>query len=120
MLELSQSPRVADDRHDRPGMNQYLLAMSHELRTPLNAVIGMSGLLLDGELSAKQRQYVKGIHGAGETLATILNDVLDLSRMLTGRLVIEPIPFDPKSMVEETARILSDRAEERALTLRVD
>ncbi len=120
MLEMSEQPRMADERQDRPGINQYLLAMSHELRTPLNAVIGMSGLLLDGELSAKQRHYVKGIHAAGETLAAILNDVLDLSRSLTGRLVIEPIPFDLRSMVEETAKILSTRAEERSLTLRVD
>src|SRR5262245_46031783 len=119
MLEASQSPATADERSDRPGVNQYLLAMSHELRTPLNAVIGMSGLLLDGELSAKQRHYVKGIHSAGESLATILNDVLDLARTLTGRMVIEPIPFDLKSMVEETARLLSARAEERSLTLRV-
>src|SRR5688572_23852296 len=82
----------------RPELTHYLLAMGHELRTPLNAVIGMSGLLLDGELSSKQRQYVRGIHSAGESLAAIVNDVLDFSRTLVNRLLLEPISFDLKSM----------------------
>lgn len=104
----------------RPGVDDYLLAMGPELRAPLNAVIGTSGLLLDGDLSDQQRQHVRSIHAAGESLATILNDLMDLSRLLQSGLPIEPIPFDLRSMVEETAKALSPRAEERGLPLRVD
>ena len=104
----------------RPGVNDYLLAMGHELRAPLNGVIGMSGLLLDGDLTAQQRQYVKSVHSAGECLGAILNDILDLARVASSRLIVEPIPFDLKSMIEETASVLTPRAAERGLGLRVD
>jgi CheY-like chemotaxis protein/HPt (histidine-containing phosphotransfer) domain-containing protein len=123
---MTDAPRPTTDSvpapptDGRPGISDYVLAMGHELRAPLNAVIGMSGLLLDGELSSRQRQYVRSIHAAGESLSTILADLLDLSRLLAGGLPIEPIPFDLRSMVEETAKVLSPRAEERNLALRVD
>jgi CheY-like chemotaxis protein/HPt (histidine-containing phosphotransfer) domain-containing protein len=104
----------------RPGVTEYLLAMGHELRAPLNTVIGMSGLLLDSELSDLQRQYVRNVHAAGEMLGTIINDVLDLARVSNARLQVEPIPFDLKSMIEETASALTARANERGLALRVD
>lgn len=105
---------------ERPGVTEYLLAMGHELRAPLNGVIGMSGLLLDSELTAQQRQYVRSVHSAGESLGAILNDILDLARVATARLIVEPIPFDLKSMIEETASVLTPRAAERGLALRVD
>ena len=110
--------RPSSDR--RANIGEYLLAMSHEIRAPLNAVIGMSGMLLDSELSENGRQSAKAVHAAGESLATILNDLLDLSRVAAGRLVIEPIPFDLKSTIEETASVLSPRANDRGLALRVD
>lgn len=113
-------PEPARTPEGGPGVNDYLLAMSHELRAPLNTVIGMSGLLLDGDLSSAQRQYVRSIHAAGEGLGTIINDVLDLCRVASSRVVIEPIPFDLKSMIEETAKVLTPRANERGLALRVD
>ncbi len=118
-------PRLADPgplphRNGRPGVSDYLLAMSAELRAPLNSVIGMSGLLLDGDLGDRQRQYVRSIHSAGERLSSTLNDLLDLARIQAGRLPIEPIGFDLQSMVEETAGVLSAAAADRGLALRVD
>ncbi len=118
MTELNQQPREASEA--RPGIGEYLLSMSPQLRAPLNAVIGTAGLLLEDDLSEKQRQYVNTIHAATEGLSSTLNDLLDLARIAAGRLVIEPIPFDLKSMIEETASVLSPRANERGLALRVD
>jgi HPt (histidine-containing phosphotransfer) domain-containing protein len=105
---------------ERVGLSAYLLAMSHELRAPLNAIIGMSGLLLEGDLESRERQYVRSIHAAGEGLSTVLNDVLDLSRIAADDLTIEPIGFDLRSLVDETARALTPRAEQRGLALNVD
>ena len=118
MTGINQQP--SETAAARPGIGDYLLSMSHHLRAPLNAVIGTSGLLLEDDLSEKQRQYVNTIHAASEGLSAALNDVLDLARVSAGRLVIEPIPFDLKSMIEETASVLSPRANERGLALRVD
>ncbi|MBM4186178.1 MAG: hypothetical protein FJ206_02595 [Gemmatimonadetes bacterium] len=111
---------IASTSEQAPTVGEYLLAMSHEVRAPLNAVIGMSALLLDGELTEKHRQYARSVHKAGESLAAVLNDLIDLSRVAADRLAIEPIPFDLRSMVEETASVLSPRAAERGLGLRVD
>ncbi len=118
MTGINQQP--SETAAARPGIGDYLLSMSHQLRAPLNAVIGTSGLLLEDDLSEKQRQYVNTIHAASEGLSATLNDVLDLARVSAGRLVIEPIRFDLKSMIEETASVLSPRANERGLALRVD
>ena len=118
MTGINQQPNETSTA--RPGIGEYLLSMSPQLRAPLNAVIGMSGLLLDDELSEKQRHYVKTMHAAGEGLSSTLNDLLDLARVSAGRLVIEPISFDLKSMIEETASALSTGATERGLALRVD
>ncbi len=118
MTGINQQPREASEA--RPGIGEYLLSMSAQLRAPLNAVIGTSGLLLEDDLSEKQRQHVNTMHAAAEGLSSTLNDLLDLARIAAGRLVIEPIPFDLKSMIEETASVLSPRANERGLALRVD
>lgn len=124
MTDIERDSKQATPRPgstpQRPGVNDYLLAMGHELRAPLNGVIGMSGLLLDGDLTAQQRQYVKSVHSAGESLGAILNDILDLARVASSRLIVEPIPYDLKSMIEETASVLTPRAGERGLGLRVD
>ncbi len=104
----------------RANVGEYLLAMSHEIRAPLNAVIGMSGMLLDSDLGERSRQYAKSVHSAGESLAAILNDLLDLSRVTAGRLAVDPIAFDLRSTIEETASALTPRANDRGLALRVD
>jgi len=118
--ETHPSDLQGNDTLSLPEMSEYLLAMRHELRAPLNAIIGMSALLLDDDVTLRQAQYVKSVHAAGESLSVILNDVLDLASVAANRLAIEPIPFDLKSMIEETASALAPKANERGLALRVD
>ena len=72
----------------------FLATMSHEIREPMNGVIGMTRLLLDTPLTDEQRSYVEAVHEAGQSLLTIINDILDLSRMEAGALELDCVDFD--------------------------
>src|SRR5262249_38802172 len=84
----------------------FLANMSHETRTPMNGVLGMADLLLDTKLTAEQRTWAEIIKRSGENLLEIINDILDISKMEAGKLVLESIPFDLATVLMETTDLL--------------
>ncbi len=95
----------------------FLATMSHEIRTPMNGVIGMLQLLRDSPLSAEQREQVNVAAGSAHTLLRLLNDILDLSRIESGRLEFESIAFSIVEVTEESVSLMAARADEKKLSM---
>ena len=100
--------------------SEFLANMSHELRTPLNAIIGFSEVLTErmfGELNEKQDEYLRDIYASGQHLLSLINDILDLSKIEAGRMELEATDFDLPSAIDNALTLVRERATRRGITL---
>jgi GAF domain-containing protein len=116
--EIEEKSRLLEtaSRHK----SEFLANMSHELRTPLNAIIGFSEVLSErmfGEINDKQAEYLSDILESGRHLLSLINDILDLSKIEAGRMELEPSEFDLPSAIENTLILVRERAQRRGITL---
>ncbi len=99
---------------------EFLANMSHEIRTPLSGVIGLTDTVLDGPLDEQARPHLELVRGSARLLLTVLNDVLDFSKLEAGQVHLESIPFSPAQAVRDSAALLEGRARTKGLDFRVE